>query len=175
MLLDEALPRWDNREVHDIATDAPAQDLLRAFDELTWREVPAFKALMSIRGLARGRGSDARVYEWFESSGFVELARTESEILVAAVEPVGRRRLEPPTSVKGFRDLVEPGFVKIATTFVVRPGRMVTETRVVATDARARRRFAAYWLVIRPFSGLIRRVWLRAIAARASKVPAGGR
>jgi hypothetical protein len=42
-----------------------------------------------------------------------------------------------------------------------------TETRVLATDAAARRRFRRYWLAIRPFSGLIRRVWLRAIKRRA--------
>ncbi len=36
-----------------------------------------------------------------------------------------------------------------------------------ATDAAARRRFRLYWLAIRPFSGLIRRLWLRAIKRRA--------
>jgi hypothetical protein len=42
-----------------------------------------------------------------------------------------------------------------------------TETRVSAADPSARRRFRLYWLAIRPFSGLIRRVWLRAIKRRA--------
>ena len=42
-----------------------------------------------------------------------------------------------------------------------------TETRVLATDEASRRAFRRYWLVIRPFSGLIRRVWLRAIRQRA--------
>jgi hypothetical protein len=45
--------------------------------------------------------------------------------------------------------------------------RLSTETRIAATDARARRRFAAYWLVVRPGSGLIRRLWLRAVKKRA--------
>jgi len=34
-----------------------------------------------------------------------------------------------------------------------------TQTRVLATHARTRRVFAAYWLVVRPLSGLIRRSW----------------
>jgi hypothetical protein len=48
-------------------------------------------------------------------------------------------------------------------------GTLTTETRVQLTDANARRAFRRYWLVIRPFSGLIRRAWLRAIAQRAMR------
>jgi hypothetical protein len=44
---------------------------------------------------------------------------------------------------------------------------ITTETRIYATDASARRRFAGYWRVIYPGSALIRRMWLRAIARRA--------
>jgi hypothetical protein len=32
-------------------------------------------------------------------------------------------------------------------------------------DDRARRAFRRYWLVVGPFSGLIRRRWLRAVEA----------
>ena len=45
--------------------------------------------------------------------------------------------------------------------------RLSTETRVFATDAASRRRFAAYWRVIYPGSALIRRMWLRAVRLRA--------
>jgi hypothetical protein len=38
-----------------------------------------------------------------------------------------------------------------------------TETRVQAVDDRSRRMFGRYWLVVGPFSGLIRRRWLRAV------------
>lgn len=48
--------------------------------------------------------------------------------------------------------------------------RLETETRIYLTDASARRRFGAYWLVIRPFSGLTRRGWLRAAKKRAEDV-----
>ena len=47
--------------------------------------------------------------------------------------------------------------------------RLETETRVFLTDAAARRRFGAYWLVVRPFSGLTRRLWLRAAKRRAER------
>ena len=42
-----------------------------------------------------------------------------------------------------------------------------TETRVVATDPRTRRAFAAYWFVIRGSSSMIRREVLRVVAHRA--------
>jgi hypothetical protein len=45
---------------------------------------------------------------------------------------------------------------------------LATETRVAALDDAARRSFARYWRLIRPFSGLIRRRWLLAGARRAS-------
>jgi hypothetical protein len=44
---------------------------------------------------------------------------------------------------------------------------LTTETRVHATTARARRLFRLYWLIVGPFSALIRRRWLRAIARAA--------
>jgi hypothetical protein len=45
--------------------------------------------------------------------------------------------------------------------------RLVTQTRVAASDERAERLFARYWRIIYPGSALIRVMWLRAIKARA--------
>jgi len=42
-----------------------------------------------------------------------------------------------------------------------------TETRVLATDPKTRRTFAAYWCVIRPGSSVIRRELLKVVARRA--------
>jgi hypothetical protein len=44
---------------------------------------------------------------------------------------------------------------------------LTTETRVLATNDRAKRRFGRYWHVIYPGSALIRVMWLKAIKARA--------
>lgn len=46
-------------------------------------------------------------------------------------------------------------------------GVLETETRIQATDPASRRRFARYWRLIRPGSGLIRRSWLRAAKRRS--------
>jgi hypothetical protein len=49
--------------------------------------------------------------------------------------------------------------------------RLATETRVRALNPGARRRFRLYWLVVGPFSALIRRRWLSA-ARRAAETRA---
>jgi hypothetical protein len=72
-----------------------------------------------------------------------------------------------------FLQPLPPGFALATFNFLVTPDgpdRSVvsTETRVFATSAAARRRFAAYWRVIYPGSAMIRRMWLRAIERRAT-------
>ena len=68
-----------------------------------------------------------------------------------------------------------PGMAVAAWNFTVLPtdeGSLVaTETRVRCTDAAARRSFARYWRVVRPFSGLIRTEALRAIRRTAESSP----
>jgi hypothetical protein len=168
-ILDDAMPRWDRRSIHRISTALPPSVLLAAVEEVTWREVPVFKALLTLRGLGRrALRSHTTVLEWFMVNGFRQLGRTESELLVAAIQPVRRAvRPAPPSAAHSFRNWCEPGCIKIATSFATIDGFLVTETRVLATDARSRRYFAVYWLVIRTGSGVIRRVWLHAIESRA--------
>lgn len=58
-----------------------------------------------------------------------------------------------------------------AMNFLVTPDRsgstLSTETRVYARTKGGKRSFAFYWFLIRPGSGPIRRMWLRAIRMRA--------
>src|SRR6267143_1372507 len=75
-----------------------------------------------------------------------------------------------------FKALRAPGFALAAMNFQIEDSGsgdvlVTTETRVYATDAPTRRKFAAYWRVIYPGSALIRTMWLRAIKQRAEKSP----
>jgi hypothetical protein len=78
-----------------------------------------------------------------------------------------RGGLRPVRDLAAFAAFTEPGTVKVATSVFAEDGLVATETRVLASDADARRRFRAYWLVVRPWSGAVRREWLRAIERRA--------
>jgi hypothetical protein len=98
----------------------------------------------------------------------------EGEIVVGTVviAPPGVRR---PSAPRQFTDIHEPGYAKAVMNFRIdRAGLamcvVTTETRVYATDPRTRRKFGIYWWTIRAGSGLIRRMWLRAIRRRAETI-----
>jgi hypothetical protein len=144
---------------------------MNAVEEVTWGEIPVFRALMAATSPGDPRfAADHPVFGLFTGAGFEVLARTEDGVLVGGVERFTRRRpvvrLAHP-ALASFRDFDEPGCVKIGLEFRVERGTLMTETRVYATDARSRRLFGLYWLCIRGGSGLIRHVWLRAIRRRA--------
>jgi hypothetical protein len=168
--LDEALPTWHHRERHQVRAGAPAAATLAAFEALRWQEVPLFRALMTVRTLGRtSRLADRPVLDDFTTIGFTPIARTGTELVYAGIgRPWSvRGGMRTVDSMESFRDFAEPGWAKMAVDFRSTDGVMSTETRVLLTDAGARRAFGAYWLVIRPFSGLIRRTWLRAAIRRA--------
>jgi hypothetical protein len=144
---------------------------MRAAVEVTWREVPVFRALMSAVSLGRPRPTaDEPILNFFTGAGFEVLARTEDELLIGGIDRFsGSRPIVrlPNPSIPNFRGFEEPGFVKICLNFRHEGGVLTTETRVRATDVRTRRHFGLYWLAIRGGSGLIRHVWLGAIRRRA--------
>jgi hypothetical protein len=112
----------------------------------------------------------------------VAAAAPAREIVVGTVvvAPPGFRRRDAPTP-EAYRELTRPGFAKASMNFRVADdgaggSHLTTETRVFATDAQARRRFARYWRIIYPGSAVLRRTWLRAIRARAESTgPASAR
>jgi hypothetical protein len=77
----------------------------------------------------------------------------------------------PHLDAAALRAWSQPGWIKVGMEFRLEPipaGTLLsTETRVLATDPRSRRAFAAYWFFIRAGSGAIRREVLRTVAHRA--------
>ena len=76
---------------------------------------------------------------------------------------------DAPTTPEEFISFDEPGFAEIAASLRIDPhgndsSILTTETRVAITDDESRRRFRRYWLLIGPFSFLIRRMALRLLA-----------
>lgn len=175
--LDELLPEWHFQEHHRRLTSASAAALLTAAEQVTWSEVPLMRLLMGIRSAGRlNRPAGHRVLDDMLAIGFTVLSRTGDELVLAAVgrpwAPRGRQppqlagRADPASYFLGF---AAPGWAKMAVNFRASAGELTTETRVLLTDQRSRRAFGRYWLLIRPFSGLIRRQWLAAITRRASQ------
>jgi hypothetical protein len=174
--LETLLSRWHFRERHAYRTDAPAPALLAAAEQVTWAEVRVMRALMLLRSTGRLRLAGRRtILDDMATVGFTVLERRPDELVVAALghpwtATGGRapRLAEQQDPRQFFTDFADAGWAKMAANFRVAGGALTTETRVLLTDEASRRAFGRYWLVIRPFSGLIRRRWLAAIARRAA-------
>ena len=171
ILLDQVTPSCDRSEVHRRTSAASAPALWDAIHALRADELTAMRVLMGVRTLGRRAGEgDLTVLEGFRRMGFRKIAEEpEQELVVAGIgrfwTPSGG--LRKVTDVDQFLHFQEPGYAKVAFNFRLVDGEISTETRIAATDARARRRFGLYWMLIRPGSGLIRREWLRALDRRA--------
>ena len=139
-LIDDVLPRYDVHEVHSIACARTLADALStpvAAD-------PVVRVLFRLRGLRTG----GTIADLLARLRLDEAARDENEVVFAGTAAPWRG-----------------GTVRIAMNFRREGGKLSTETRVAAVDRQARRVFMRYWRVIGPFSALIRRRWLKQIAA----------
>jgi hypothetical protein len=188
MLIDRYLPDFDFSERHETKVMAPREAVFAALEELTMQEVPSFRFLMGIRALpARLRGgsqaeppSTGPIVDGMTEAGFKILFRyPPTEGVVGAI---GRFwKLRPPElldfgDADGFVSFGEAGYAKAAMNFHVWPAEdgsctLSTETRIKTTDPISRRSFGRYWRLIQPWSGLIRRDWLRAAKHRAEAAP----
>ena len=183
MLLDDALPHCDFKEVHSVIVQASASRTFAAIKEVTLKELPLFRVLMQIRNVpshVTGRPlrlpADHTLFQWALESGFILLAEAvDRELVFGTVGQFwklsgGRLSI---TDAQDFLAFEYPGYVKVATNIYldrrVEPlsTRLITETRINALGAAARRSFALYWRLIYPGSAVIRREWLAAIKRRA--------
>ena len=184
--LDELLPDYEFEEAHTRRVKASPAAALAGARDATLGEMPVVVFLYALRSapalLARRRGlpRERGRPQWeqmLESRGFLALLDEEHEIVLGyAGQPwrlVGGSR-PGVSSAEDWKRFSAPGYVKAVMNFRADPAEsgalLTTETRVLATDEATRRRFARYWRVIRPGSGLIRRSWLRAAARRAEAV-----
>jgi hypothetical protein len=152
--LDELMPRYEFSERHSVRVAAPAERVDRALRELTFADVPLVRALFALRGLPR----HGRVLDVIAGLGRV-LDDVPGEGIVLGVRGQLWR-------LRGDDDDGGAGAEAVAD-FRVSGKRLSTETRVHVADRAARRKFRRYWLVVRPFSGLIRMRVLRAAKRRA--------
>lgn len=182
--LDEFVPVYQFAEFHSTLVAASREQTYRALKNVTAGEIFLFRTLTAMRRFGRpvpesilNAPEHRPLLDVATRTGFLLLAEDPArEILVGTlvVAPRGWRLKHRPTP-EGFKRLQEPGFALAAMNFRVEDAgphacRVITETRVFATDAGSRRIFARYWRVIYPGSALIRRMWLRAIRLRAEAV-----
>jgi hypothetical protein len=180
--LDEFAPAWQFHEVHSLRVQASPQKVFDAIKQVRADEILLFRALTWIRRGGRpvpesimNPGSDEPIITVATRGGFVLLADdAPRELVLGAIvaAPRGPRIRLTPSS---FREPFPPGYAVATMNFLVTPDGpessiVSTETRVFASSSDVRKRFAGYWRSIYPGSALIRRMWLRAIDRRATRL-----
>ena len=185
-LIDKFAPEWQFRESHRIAVLAPADAARRAIREVTAREIHLFRFLTWLRRGGRPGPSggsllnpppDEPILTVALRSGFMQLANTDHELVLGTivVSPKPQLRAPSPQTPVEFLSITAPGYAKAVMDFRVVESPLAmcvvsTETRVWASDEQTARKFALYWWTIRLGSGVIRRMWLRAIRRRAERI-----
>jgi hypothetical protein len=192
MLLDRYLPRYDITETHAVVIDADT--------ELTWQAVrksdlsrsAVIRVLLELRSLPnrlqallKGQPSEPSrpplMLDDMERAGFLLLGESPGHEIVfgTVVQPwkaVTDDEPAPPVEAGRFAEFDAPGYVKVAFNIRVEPygsGRalITTETRTAATDSTSLHHFALYWILVGPFSALIRRLMLRMVKSDAERGP----
>lgn len=195
MLIDQFLPRFDAVESHMTIVRAPVDRVWAAIRTADFGSNGIVRTLFALRGapefLVAPREAFARArtpvhapltLDAALSHGFVVLGELPGRelLLGTAGRFWGARGALCRVDPDNFAAFDEPGAAQAAWNFAVRPlvgdtTVLTTETRVRCVDARGRWKFRLYWLVVRPFSGLVRLVMLRAIKQAAEKSGAASR
>jgi hypothetical protein len=189
--LDRWLPQYEFEERHRIAIRAAPEAVDRAVRSVTLGELPVARALFAVRSLPgwlsrryRARANPHRpLIDEMRDGGFVMLEDVRATRLVLGLAgSLGRLTVPLAAGARTpeqFLAFDRVGAYKAVMDFCIDStdgGDCVlsTETRVRALGADARRKFARYWFAIRPFSGLIRILFLRAARRRAEAYERAG-
>jgi hypothetical protein len=184
VLLDRFMPKYEAGDRQKIMVAAPAEVTLSAAMEMELESCALIRGIFKAREWIlrsepedkmcpeRPRGLIART----KSLGWGVLAeRPGREIVMGcATKPWEANPVFRTLSPDEFARFDEPGYVKIAWTLRADPAgngesMFRTETRVVATDSTARRKFRRYWAFLSPGIILIRSAMLPALKGEAER------
>ena len=170
--LDDYLPEHEFSEQHSIAIDAPTERIDAALRTVSMSDIPAARALWWVRRLGRPYGDGTKPFIGGELPGIVLQDIPGQGVVLGLTGQFwrvlgGSRDPAKPATAEEFLAYARPDTCKAAIDFRIGPGSLSTETRVHVADPASRRKFGRYWRVIRPFSGLIRVLLLRAARKRA--------
>lgn len=177
MLIDSFAPHPDSSEFHQLVINGSTADVYHALKTADLGGSIIIKALLGLRSLPEiilhprrswQRGQKITLQTLLDA-GFGLLAEEPDTEIVLGVtgrfwRPTGNLCL---FNRADFDQPVATGRAQAVWSFAVKPEGdrtiLSTETRITCGDAASRRKFLAYWTLVRPFSGLIRRLMLRAV------------
>jgi hypothetical protein len=179
MTLDEVVPHPQYRMTQCRTVSAPPAAVWDELCRVTMSALPLGRALEGARLLpARLAGRKRRPLAgrtFLDVTPIPVLFSERPQVVISAGLSQAWRLLggetPPRLDAAALRAWSDPGWIKVAMEFRLAPApagtRLSTETRILATDPKARRSFAVYWFLIRASSAAIRREVLRVVARRA--------
>lgn len=168
--LSELLPGAPFRERHLGVVPADPDTTWRALQRLRWSDVAGGRSLMLLRGIGFGGRAARPCLDLFRDvAHFEEAAPRELGFVVIGRPWLPVPASRPVTSMDQAACFAEPGWLVYGMDWVLTglpDGRTLVETHTICrpTSTSARVAFGAYWAVIRPFSGLLRRGMIAALA-----------
>jgi hypothetical protein len=179
--IDSILPDYSFSEYHETTINASPEKVKSAWQNTPIREIAVVDLLMKIRGLPANKEEKDKVAMMNQCAGtfrtpdfcYFEMDSTEF-ITVMLIK--ASAQADPPSmkSLEQFINFNEAGYIKVVLNFRIIPienGRtlVTTETRNQGLTPKDRRIFGRYWRVIYPGSAIIRRLWLDALAKKATR------
>jgi hypothetical protein len=180
-LLDMFMPNYDVAERHHLGVAAPAAITFGALMDMDLEQSLVVRAIFKGRQLLLGAQADAAtttrtLVETTKELGWVVLADMPGHeiVLGAATRPWEPNVVFRSIPAEQFAAFAEPEYVKIVWTLradAISPYSSVarSETRAVATDASARRKFRWYWARFSAGIALIREVSMRLVKKEAER------
>lgn len=171
-LIDQFLPVFDFSERHSIKIHASIEEVFSVVRTLNFTPSIFTRILFRLRGLPRVATSLSGLQEM----GFVFLGeRAPVEMVLGIVgkfwTPSGCIQ---SLTADSFRNFQTPGYAKAVWNFSIseiQPGltQATTATRVLCLDKASLNLFRFYWVLVRPFSGFIRKRILVALKDQAER------
>jgi|SRR5271157_907168 len=179
MAIDEWLPQYQVNASYSIFVCASNEKTYAALKQVRFSDLPIVRGLMRLRGYRLG-GDEARESGTRDvgRGSFLELAAVPGREVVLGI--AGRFWRPDGGIVRGltpveFADFHLEGYAKGVWNFSLAGsdgGTLLgTETRVRTFGRAATLKFRAYWLFVRPFSGLIRKAMLSEVKRIAEQTP----
>jgi len=168
------MPRADVTARYETHVQAPLEQTREALRRADFSQMPLTRVLMGLRklGWSRRKATQAGTQEErLRAAGFISIPTgSENEALHGVVGRFWRPDSGTLCGLTAEEVIAfeREGYAKAMWNFTVEREtdsltRLATETRVVVYGSAARRKFRAYWLLVGPFSGLIRKEMLRLV------------
>lgn len=169
-MLSSLLPEYDAIEFHDIVVNEPVESVFDAVKTVDFGKSKIIVTLFKMRGIPSGKLNLQGLVNEGSFSQLGEDAPRETVLGFMVTDTLQKvDDLDAFTSNSaGARLRIGWDFQCVAIDDVTT--RLSTETRVALTGTMSKIFFRCYWLVIRPFSGWIRRIMLRLIKEKAEAV-----